>query len=672
MTPISNQPQLVRFGVYEVNLRSGEVRKAGIRLKLASQPFQVLQALLERPGELVTREELRQLLWPENTFVDYDLALKKAINRLRDVLADSADSPRYVETVPRRGYRFIGSITPATHAIHAPPESLQSVAQPPVGRPPTPPLANPAATASVSNHLQASPQPPPTPTHTIAAFRWTIAAALAVIGIVALLFSFNVQNIRGRIFAKSRPSGIRSVAVLPFVNLSSDPAQEYFSDGMTDELITELAKFGNLLVISHTSVERYKQTKTSLPEIARELGVDAVVEGRVIRSGDRVRISAQLIDARSDQHLWAQSYERDLRDVLSLQAEVAQRVASQIGVNLTAGERARVSGARAIDPAAHEAYLKGTFYWNRLTCRDFGTARSYFEDAVAKDPNFPPAYSGLSDSYFYLAHWGCVTEQDALFAKSKVAAQQAAALDPGYATAHAELGQLAFFRDWNWSAAESQFQKALDLDHNDAGTHSDYSIFLMAMGRQEQALAQIQAARDLDPTSEATNVQATYALYLGHRFDLALEQANKTLELFPRSASTYYWLGEIYEGMGKEAEAGAAYVKEFGGASSGELLLRRKSFEEGGLRGFWEHDLKKRADKGLLGPCWETFPRAHLGDAERTLQLLNYGLEHHCDGLQFLATEPIYDKFRRDPRFESLLKHLNLPTLQFPNKPSPN
>ena len=389
MASISNQPQLVRFGVYEVDLRSGEVRKAGVRLKLAGQPFQVLQALLERPGELVTREELRQLLWPENTFVDYDLALKKAINRLRDVLADSADSPRYVETVPRRGYRFIGSITPATHEIHAPPDSLQSVAQLSVGRPPNPSLAN-AAADSVSNLPKASPPPPPGLTHAIAALRWTIAAALAVIGIAALLFGFNVQNVRGRIFAKSRPSGIRSIAVLPLVNLSSDPAQEYFSDGMTDELITELAKFGNLRVISHTSVERYKQTKTSLPEIARELGVDAVVEGRVMRAGDRVRISAQLIDAHSDQHLWAQSYDRDLRDVLSLQAEVAQRIASQIGVNFTAGERARVSGARAIDPIAHEAYLKGIFYWNRLTCRDFGTARSYFEEAIAKDPNFPP------------------------------------------------------------------------------------------------------------------------------------------------------------------------------------------------------------------------------------------------------------------------------------------
>jgi tetratricopeptide (TPR) repeat protein len=439
---------------------------------------------------------------------------------------------------------------------------------------------------------------------------------------------------------------------------------------MTDELITELAKFGNLRVISHTSVERYKQAKTSLPEIARELGVDAVVEGRVMRSGDRIRISAQLIDARSDQYLWAQSYERDFRDVFSLQTEVAQRIASQIGVNLTAGEHSRTTAARPIDPAAHEAYLKGIFYWNHLTCRDFGTARSYFQDAVAKDPSFPAAYSGLSDSYFNLAHWGCVTNQDELFAESKTAAQHAAELDPNYAHAHAELGQLAFFREWNWSQAESQFQKSIELDRNDAATRSDYSIYLMAMGRQEEALSQVKAARELDPTSEDTNVQAIYAFYLGHRFDLALEQANKTLELFPRSASTYYWLGEINESLGKEAEAGAAYVKEFGGAPNEELLLRRKSFEEGGLRGFWEHDLKKREGKGLLGPCWETFPRAHLGDKERTLQLLSYGFEHRCDGIQFLATEPIYDKFRQDARFQALLHQLNLPAIQFPAKPS--
>ena len=665
---MSSQPQLVRFGVYEVDLRSGELRKGGIRLKLASQTFQVLKALLEHPSELVTREELRQLLWPANTSVDYDLALKKAINRLRDVLSDSADSPRYIETVPRRGYRFIGSIIPANHADHAPREPLQSVAEPPVEQPPIPPFTDSVTPGSISDHTKTFPQSHPA-THATAA-RWTIGAALAVFGIIAVFFAFNVQNVRGRIFAESRAPRIRSVAVLPLVNLSSDPAQEYFSDGMTDELITELSKFGNLRVISHTSVERYKQAKTSLPEIARELGVEAVVEGRVMRSGDRIRISAQLIDARSDQHLWAQSYERDLRDVLSLQTEVAQRIASQIGVNLTAGERSRTTAARAIDPAAHEAYLKGIFYWNRLTCRDFGIARSYFQDAVVKDPNFPAAYSGLSDSYFNLAHWGCVANQDEFFAQSKTAAEHAAALDPDYSDAHAELGQLAFSRDWNWSEAESQFQQAIDLDHNDAGTRSDYSIFLMAMGRQEQALSQLRAARDLDPTSENTNVQAIYALYLGHRFDLALEQASRTLELFPRSASTYYWLGEIYEGLGKEAEAGAAYVKEFGGASSEELLLRRKSFEDGGLRGFWEHDLKKRAGKGLLGPCWETFPRAHLGEEERTLQLLNYGFKHHCDGLQFLATEPIYDKFRQDSRFQSLLRQLNLPTIQFQNQPS--
>lgn len=501
--------------------------------------------------------------------------------------------------------------------------------------------------------------------------RWTVAAALGVVGIAALLFGFNVANVRGRIFANSGTGKIRSIAVLPLLNLSSDPNQEYFSDGMTDELITELAKFGNLRVISHTSVERYKDTKRSLPEIARELGVDAVVEGRVMRSGNRVRITAQLIDAHSDQHLWAQSYDRDLRDIFSLQTEVAQRIASQIGVSLTAGERARAVASRSVDPAAHEAYLKGTFYWNRLTCRDFGIARDYFEEAVAKDPNFPAAYSGLSDSYFKLADWGCVPGPEDVYEKSRAASEKTLELEPGSSTAHAQLAALAFYHDWKWSEAESQFQQAVDLDRNDASTHVDYSVFLMATGRQDQAVTEMNAARSLDPTSEVTNVQATYVLYLGHQFDRALEQANRTLELYPRSASTYYWMGEIYENTGKEAEAGAAYVKEFGGASTEELQLRRKSFEEGGLRGFWQNDLKKRADKGLLGPCWETFPRAHLGDTERTLQLLNYGIEHHCTGLQFLATEPIYDKFRPDPRFQEILHRLNLPTLKFATESHP-
>jgi TolB-like protein/lipoprotein NlpI len=493
------------------------------------------------------------------------------------------------------------------------------------------------------------------------------AVTLALAGVAAVLFGFDIDHLRGRIFAKSHAVEIHSVAVLPLVNLSSDPDQEYFSDGMTDELITDLAKFGNLRVISHTSVERYKQTKRPIAEIARELGVDAVVEGRVLRSRDRVRITAQLIDARSDQHLWAQSYDRDFREMLSLQAEVAQRIASQVDLSLAAGERERFVAPRPVDPAAHEAYLRGNFHWSRLTCRGYLKAQTYFEEAVSRDPDFPRAYSGLSDSYFNLAEWGCLPKREENFVKSRTAALRALELDPGSSTAHATLGELALYHDWNWPEAESQFKQAIELDHNDAVTHTDYSIFLIAMGRSDEAFAEMNLARQLDPTSEVTNVKAIYVLYLGHRFDRALEQANRTLELYPSSPATYFWIGEVYEALGMDQKAGTAYVKDLGGAPSEELLIRRRSFETGGLRGFWQQELKKKARKGLLDSCWEPIPYAHVGDRERTLSLLEQGFQHHCDGLQFLATEPIYDKFRADPRFQSLLHRLNLPTIQFPN-----
>ena len=634
-----NHPSLVRFGVFEVDLRTGEIRKAGIRLKLAGQPFQVLWALLEDPGELVTREQLRKILWPENTFVDHDLALKEAVNRLREVLGDSAECPHFIENIPRRGYRFIGSLTPPAAILN---------------------------TETVGEGASAADAEGPTAVAT-SDFRipWKVAAGLAFVALVALLFGVNLGGIRSRIFAKSRAPRIHAIAVLPLVNLSSDPNQEYFSDGMTDELITELAKFGNLRVISHTSVERYKNSKRALPEIARELGVDAVVEGRVMRSGDKVRITAQLIDARTDQHLWAQSYERDLKDVLTMQAGVAQRIAAQVGVSLSPTEESRIAALHGVDPAAHEAFLKGNFYWNRLTCENFRKALNYYSEAVAKEPSFAPAYAGIGASYFDLADWAC-SEQGQAFAESKKAAQKAIELDPALSDPYTTLGEIAFTHDWDWEKAEENYREAIRLDGNDADAHAGYAIFLTAMGRRDQAFAEMSTAHELDPTSENNNVASTYLLYLDHQFDRATEHANRALELYPRSGAIYYWLGQIYERKHMEQESGTAYTKEFGENKNEESKELRAAFERSGLAGYWQQQLKRELSRPQ-GSCWQMLVYAHLGDRERTLASLESGFQHHCDGLQFLAVQPIYDKYRAEPRFEALLRRMNLPTLTFAN-----
>src|ERR1700674_24557 len=375
MDTMPSQPQVVKFGVFEVDLQSGEVRKAGIRQKLAGQPFQVLQVLLEHPQEIVTREELRQRLWPGNTFVDYELALKKAINRLREVLGDSADSPHFIETVPRRGYRFLGTVEAVERPDVVPPTWLKTRMKTP----------------------------------------WRLAGGLALAAIVVLLLWFNIDKLRTRIFAKPPSFEVRSIAVLPLENLSKDPDQDYFSDGITDALTTELAQIGSLRVISRTSAMHFKGTRETLPEIGRELNVDAVVEGSITRSEGRVRITAQLIDAPSDRHLWAKSYERDLKDILTMQDEVARDITEEIRVKLTPEERTRLAGARPIDPAAPEAYLRGRFFWNLRTEKDLNKAKEYFEQAIAKDPGYAPAYSGLSDTYFYLGYvWGHMPPREAM------------------------------------------------------------------------------------------------------------------------------------------------------------------------------------------------------------------------------------------------------------------
>jgi len=616
--------QEIRFGEYVVDLRTGELRRNGAALKLQPQPAKVLSILVGRPGEIVTRQELADQVWGSDTYVDFEHGLNFAIRQIRSVLEDDPEHPRFLETIPKRGYRFIGPL-------------INHVAREPVQLPIATPVKLPR---SQEVRVRTS-------------LVYLVIAAVVLIAVTWVYLRLRLSRTASR-------ARIESVAVLPLRNLSSDAEQEYFSDGMTDELITDLAKFGSLRVISHTSVERYKGTKLPLPEIAKELGVDAVVEGTVMRSAGKVRITAQLIDARSDHHLWADTYERSLRDVFSLQDEVARQIAAEIGANLIAGQQLPAN-RRALDPVAHEDYLRGKFYVNQLTCDGFNKSRQYFEQAVNRDPEFARPYVGLAESYFALADWGCSSEPG-LIAKSKVAALKALDLDPSLGEAHAWLGKLAFFYEWDSRKAENELKQATELSPNYPEGHIIYAVFLISTGRRELGLAEMTKAHDIDPISQLPNVIAVVAFYLAGQYDAAIEQGKKTIELYPESAGAYDWLGYAYEKRGLSDQAIATYLraKELRGVSPKELSAFRSASQKDGVRGLWQMELENAERTPAPDPCWLTKIYAHLGDKERALEFLKQSFQQHCSGPHTTIADPVFDDFRQDPRFASLADRLRV------------
>jgi TolB-like protein/DNA-binding winged helix-turn-helix (wHTH) protein len=444
-----DHPASVRlyFGVFELDLRAGELRKHGLRVRLQEQPFQVLAMLLEHPGEVVTREELQKKLWPADTFVDFDNGLNKAINKIREALGDSAESPRFVETVARRGYRFLAEVKVA----NAVPVRGSDLATQPH------PEAEARDHAGLAGKLAI-------PKHFLPPLAWKISA-FALLLLMASLAAWKLHS-------WNHPSPvIRSLAVLPLESLSSDASQDYFADGMTDELISDLGQISALRVISRTSVMVYKHARKPLPQIARELNVDAVVEGTVLRSGDQVRITAQLIEASADRHLWSQSYEGELRDTLALQNKVARAIADQIRISLNPQEQAALKKVKVVNPQAYESFLKGRYFWNKRTADGLKVALAYFNQSIEEDPKYAPAYSGLADTYALLADWeyGVMTPKEAL-PKAKAAAIKALELDGALGEAHNSLA-FCLDSDWDFDSAGKEFRRAIELNPGYATAH---------------------------------------------------------------------------------------------------------------------------------------------------------------------------------------------------------
>ncbi|HKC80193.1 MAG TPA: tetratricopeptide repeat protein [Gemmatimonadaceae bacterium] len=631
----------LRFGVFELDLRAGELRKRGLRVRLQEQPFQVLAILLEHGGEVVTREELQKQLWPANTFVDFEHGLNKAINKIREALGDSATSPRFVETVARRGYRFVAEVRVAESA---PVPSPELVIQPRL-----------AAEAPESRDLAGKLA---VPEHRLP----SLTRKISVFVMLLLMASFATWEV----YSWNRPFPvIRSLAVLPLESLSSDASQDYFADGMTDELISDLGQLSALRVISRTSVMAYKRARKPLRQIARELNVDAVVEGTVFRSGDRVRITAQLIEASADKHLWSQSYEGELRDTLALQSKVAKAIADQIRINLNPQEQAALKNIEVVKPEAYESYLKGRYFWNKRTADGLKVALAYFDQAIDEDPRFARAYSGLADTYALLGDWEYAVMPPAeALPKAKAAAIKALELDSTLGEAHNSLAFSLDVFDWDLDSAGKEFRRAIELNPGYATAHQWYASHLIVLGRNDEAIGEMRKAESLDPLSLIIGADLADFLVIAHSYDESIKESRKTIEMDPNFALAHNQLGQAYlqKHMPDEAIGELQKAVQLSGNSPTCMANLARAYVASGKRSeavTLLNDLKKRSTSSYSHASEIATIYVALGDTDQAMSWLEKGYEERFNPSVLLR--PGFDPLRSDPRFEDLLHRIGLP-----------
>jgi len=577
-----SSPQRFRFEFFEVDTGSGELRRRGSKVNLQGQPFQVLVLLLERPGQVVTRDELSKQLWPANTFVDSERGLNKAINKIRAALRDDAEKPRFIETLPQRGYRFI-----------APVEKLAEV--------------------------------------------------------------------HGRFRLQNAPR-IDSLAVLPLENLSGDTAQEYFSDGLTEELIYAVARIDSLRVISRTSVMPYKGFQKSLPVIAKELGVDAIVEGSVARSDQKIRITVQLIHATEDRHLWSGRYERDLRDILQLQAEVAHSIAFQIH-KVVEPEHAYPERERKVHPQAYEACLKGNFFRDKMSPADLEKSIAFFTRAIELDPLYARAYGDLSRTYFYLGLFG-VGPSGEMFPKARQNAAKALELDETVASAHIALAAVHIFHDWDWTAAEAESKRAVELSPGDSVTHAHFADYLSLTGRHSEAVAAYSRVLDLDPISRVYIGHFGLILYRARRYDESIAQCQKALEIDPHYVNGLWFLAISLEQKG-DLPGAIAKLEKAVSLSQGphyRALLGRAYALAGDKCGALEilDELKAVSQRGYVSPFDIAVVYEGLDDRTSAFQYFEEAYQQRVFRIIEL-TMPMFDRLRSDPRWQNLVRRIGLP-----------
>jgi|HubBroStandDraft_6_1064221.scaffolds.fasta_scaffold01069_10 TolB-like protein/DNA-binding winged helix-turn-helix (wHTH) protein/Tfp pilus assembly protein PilF len=638
---------IYRFGLFKADLASGTLSRQGERVKLQEQPFRVLALLLERADQVVTREELRQTLWSEDTYVEFEGSLNAALKRVRYALRDSPDNPTFIETIPKRGYRFIAPVEYVEPASGAE-QSLPAV----------------AGTSIVSSAVAAV-----SPAHSVPARkRRPIAAGVAAVVFVAVVLAFvlNLGGIREKWIkpAPAQSRTISSLAVLPLEDLSSDPAQQYFADGITDELITDLAQISNLKVISRTSTIQYKGTKKSIPEIGRALRVDAIIEGTVERDANRVRIRVQLIDSATDRHLWARSYDRELRDVLLLQSEAARDIADEIRGQVAASPP-NTAVATPVNPDAYEAYLKGRYFLNKRSPEGMQTGSGYFEQAIARDPQFALAYAGLADCYSLLG--SDVLPASVASAKARAAALKALELDPSIAEGHTALAIVHFYYDWNWADAERELLRAIQLNPNYAAAHHWYSVYLSAMGRFPESVQEAERAHELDPLSPSITTSLATQYRGAQRYDRSIEQLSAVLELEPNFAPAHRGLGKTYEAMGLWSAAIEEFQKSVALSHDSEsLACLGHAYSASGERAKALQVLKQlqaQPAKDYVSPFDTAAVFVGLGDKDEATFYLEKAYRERDSRLPFLAVDGWFEPLHSDPRFVDLCRRLGLPAV---------
>ncbi len=610
----------VRFAVFELDLESGELRKYGVKIKLQQKPFQILTLLLERPGEVVTREELQRRLWPSDVFVDFESGLNNAVKKVRAALGDSAETPRFVETVARHGYRFL--VTP--------------------------------------QQVYHTPTLPPAPDRPPRISRMGMAAVLIVL--MVLLGSIWAAR-RRTAYPASVASEIHKIAVLPLENLSHDDEQEYFADGMTDAIIDQLARVPGVTVISRTSTMQYKKARKPLPQIARELGVDTVVEGTVLRAGNRVRVSAQLIDAATDRHLLSRTFERDLQDVLQLQQDVASAVAQQITSSLTAQDFGRLSHPAPVDTEAYQAFMLGRFYWFKRTPDAFSKSIEYFQKAIAREPNYALAYVGLADSYFGLEYFEIVPPLQ-FKAQERSAILKALTLDDSLAEAHTSLAHAQGLEDWDFAAAEKEYRRAVDLNPNYALARHWLGNDLAIRGRSAEALEESRKAMALDPLSALYRASYAHRIAYARRFDEAADACQRALELDANHPFANMYLGQIEEYRGRFPDAIIRFRKTYELTHAPVYLAHLgHAYARNGNR---TEALKVLAQLRALSKTHYVSPYAFalvyigLAETEKAFEWLQRAATERSQAITTLKVDPVFDDLRADPRFVSMIRQIGL------------
>jgi TolB-like protein/DNA-binding winged helix-turn-helix (wHTH) protein/Tfp pilus assembly protein PilF len=642
------QARLIRFGVFEADLDSCELRKQGHKLRLQAQPCQVLKLLLEHPGEVITREEFRKRLWPEDTFVDFDHSLNTAMRRLREVLNDSPDNAIFIETLQRRGYRFIAPVTPV--------RPLELAAE----------AVSPQVVAETSLVVAEAPNAAETVETTGGRKPWRYAGVIlanlffgAALGLSAGWLMLRRSPVPE---AKPKPVQVRSLAVLPLENIAATPGQEYLADGMTDELIASLAKVRSLRITSRTSSMQYKGTRKPLSEIARELNVDAVVEGTVQRSGGNVRITAELVQTSSDRALWAETYENQVGDILALQQQVANAIVRQIQIELTPQEQQALTAPQSISPEAYEDYLKGKYYWSGRSEVALTKAINYFELATKDEPQYALAYAGLADCYSIIgaAIVGTVPAKD-VAPKAEAAAIRAIELGPNLAESQTAMATVRLNYDWDWAGAERGFRRAIELNPAYATAHQRYSLYLIAMDRKDESIAEMQRALSLEPLSDSMNFSLGWRLYMARRYDPAIQQLRTAIAMNPSRALAHMVLGQAYEQKGAipQAEVELNQAVKLTHRSAPMIAALAHLYAVSGRQDRARELLKELThptQREYVSPFYIALVYVGLNEHAESLQWIQKAIDDRSNPCIFLRVDPDFDNLRKDTRFEALLK----------------